>query len=219
VIGINRTIVGIIGLGRIVTPGWRPKAVVQEIPSTGNEHEVGAVICVPPVMIVPFAVVISKRGIMCALPIFCAVNVIVVLIGHTLDVRLRPAGNIVVVLRFPLCFIRLPAGNFVGVVRQILTLIALVRDVGIIRIVGVVEALVALVSFVTLVRNVWIIGFIGIIEPLVAFVLVPQILILPSRLDWTLGVLVLLPLLFLLVILVCCGSDQWDRQTANEYGK
>jgi hypothetical protein len=34
-----------------------------------------------------------------------------------------------------------------------------------------------------------------------------------------LRLLMLLPLLFLLVILVCCGSDQRDRQTANEYGE
>lgn len=173
---------------------------------------------VPPVVIVPFAVVIPKRGIMRALPIFCAVNVIVVLIGHTLDVCLRRSGNIVEVLRVPLSFIRLP-GDLVGVVRQILTLIALVRGIGIIRIVGVVEALVAFISFVTLVRNVWIVGFIGIIEALVTLVLVAHVLILPSRLAWTLGLLMLLSLLFLLVILVCCGSDQWDRQTANEYGE
>ena len=170
-------------------------------------------------MIVPFAVIIPKRGILFTMPIFCAVNVIVVLIGHTLDVCFRAVGNVVEVLGFPLSFIHLPAGDFVGVVRQILTLIALVRDVGIIRIVGVVEALVALVSFVTLVRNVWIVGSIRIIEALVAFVLVPHVLILPSRLAWMLGLLVLLSLLFLLVILVCCGSHQWDRQTANQHGE
>jgi hypothetical protein len=38
-------------------------------------------------------------------------------------------------------------------------------------------------------------------------------------LTWTLGLLMLLPLLFLFVIILGCESDQWDRQTANEYGE
>lgn len=61
--------------------------------------------------------------------------------------------------------------------------------------------------------------FIGIVEALVDLVLVAHVLMLPPELAWTLGLLVLLPLLFLLIILGCCGSDQWDRQTANEYGE
>lgn len=229
-IGINRTIVGIIGLSWIVAPGGSPEAVVQEIPAAADEHQIGAIMSMPPVVIVPFAVIIPEGGIMRALPIFCAVNVIVVLICHAVNVWFWPLGNVVEVLGFPLCLIPLPAGKL-GVVRQILslvrdvwvvaiveTLVALVRDVWVIRVIGIIETLVALIPFVPLVHDIWVIRVIGIMEALVALVLIAHVLMLPSELTWMLGLLVLLPLLFLLIILGC-RSDQWDRQTANEYGE
>ena len=85
-IGRNRPIGGVIGYGRNVTPGWRPKAVVQEIPATANEHNVASVMIVPPVVVVPFAVIIPERAIVRALPILGTLDLVVILKRHGLDV-------------------------------------------------------------------------------------------------------------------------------------
>ena len=88
VVGVNRAIIWVIGDSRIVTPRRKPIARIPKIPATADQNN-AVVVVVPPALIVPFAPVVLENGVILALPVLTALNVIVLLELHALDLRIR----------------------------------------------------------------------------------------------------------------------------------
>ena len=154
---------------------------------------------VPPTLVMPFAVVIPEDDVLVTLPIFAAVNVIILFEGHTLDLCVWSLGNIKV-LGFPLRLVPFPARNpcwdcsdywDCWTIVPFVPLISLIRHVRVIRVVGIIEV-VPLVSFIPLVPH------IGIARILMMLPLPSSTLLLPLMLT----LLLLLPLIFLLLVII-----------------
>src|SRR5207247_4336878 len=86
IISIGGPIPRVISIG-IVAPGGVPVTGVEKIRRAEHEHDVVVVVVMPPTLVMPFCVVVAKRGIVLSLPLLAAFNVSALLELHRLRLR------------------------------------------------------------------------------------------------------------------------------------
>src|SRR3982074_994824 len=84
VIPVNRTVVRIIDLRRLVAPCRIPEARIPIIPSATNQHD-SRIMHRPPLPVVPDRTITAEHDILLALPALRADDPIILFVGYALD--------------------------------------------------------------------------------------------------------------------------------------